>query len=69
MKIAFYVDFPGERGAGLHSYTDIVRVSVESGDPGGEPNEFADHIRQALAEWYDGASVELLADKSPPSHR
>jgi hypothetical protein len=53
----FGVYYPGERAAGIHSFSDGVEVSLRSGDPGGEPGEFAEHIRSALEEWFDGATV------------
>lgn len=59
MELTFNVCFPGEMAAGLSSYTETVTIAVESGDPGGEQGEFAEHMRQALAEWFDGAGVAL----------
>ena len=41
---------------------------VDSGDPGGEPGEFAEALRQFLAEWFDGAGVvELKEGQSHPA--
>ena len=59
MELTFDIYFPGEFAAGLNSYTETVKIAVESGDPGGEPGEFAEHVRKALAEWFDGARVAL----------
>lgn len=57
----FKVVFPGEESAGLRAYTEKVKVSVESGDPGGEDGEFQAHLRDALAAWFDGAGVEAVS--------
>jgi hypothetical protein len=61
----FNVEMPQELGAGLLGFTDVVTISVESGDPGGEPGEFEEFIRNALREWYDGAGIELAEE---PAH-
>ena len=44
-------------------YTDVIDIIIDSDNPGGEPGEFADFMRAALAEWYDGASVLLGCNK------
>jgi len=59
MRLYFDVEHSGELGAGLRPYTDRVVIDVESGDPGGENGEFAEFMREALAEWFDGAGVGL----------
>jgi len=59
-KIKFWINSPSELAAGLHGFTDVISVVVHSGDPGGEGGEFEEHIRQALVEWYDGATVECF---------
>jgi hypothetical protein len=43
----------GDPAAGLMPRNDDINIIVYSGDPGGEPGEFAKHMRQALADWYD----------------
>ncbi|OPZ48255.1 MAG: hypothetical protein BWY95_00962 [Bacteroidetes bacterium ADurb.BinA104] len=56
----YSIDSPGESAAGIRSFTDEVMIIVDSGDPGGEEtgeDSFAEHMRQALTEWYDGAKV------------
>jgi len=58
----FYIENPGEEAAGIHSYSERVEVSVDSGDPGGYPGEFQDYMKNSLAEWYDGATVVLYDD-------
>ena len=50
---------PGERAAGIDAFTDVVTITIESGEPGGEPGEFAQFMRDCLADWYDGARVTL----------
>lgn len=58
----FDVFFPGEPDAGLRSFTDIVRVTVDSQDPGGEEGEFMRSVQAFLEEWYDGATVTLRSE-------
>lgn len=58
-KYVFDVYMPDEPMAGLSGFTDTISVTVESGDPGGEPGEFGDCIKQALREWYDGAKITI----------
>lgn len=58
----FFIDCPGELAAGINSYTDTITIMVESGDPGGDESgedSFCEFMRSALAEWYDGARVNL----------
>jgi len=54
---SYFIVHPGERAAGIRSYDETVTVIVQSGDPGGEPEEFHEYMRKVLAEWFDGASV------------
>ena len=61
MEIIFDVNNPGEYEAGILGYSDTVTVRVESGDPGGEPGEFAECMTQALIEWFDGANHSIRA--------
>ena len=58
--ISFQVYFPGETGAGLRSFSDVVRITVDSGDAGGDAGEFEEHMLAALGDWYPGARVTLL---------
>lgn len=62
MSISFHIEESGEEGAGILPFTDTVEILIESGDPGGEPGEFQEFMRQALLEWYDGAGVETDAE-------
>lgn len=57
MKIVFDVFNPGEPAAGIIGYTDTVTIEIQSGEPGGEPGEFENHIQEALADWFDGAKI------------
>jgi len=59
-KIAFEIRHPGELNAGIQSYTDTIVVTVASGDAGGNPGEFEEHIKGCLKDWFDGAKVETL---------
>jgi hypothetical protein len=58
----FHVEHAGEPGAGINPYNDTVWIEVESGEPGGTFGEFKEHVRQSLADWFDGAVVEPLED-------
>lgn len=58
-ELVFDVYFPGEPGAGLNSFSDVITIKCESGDFGGDPGEFEEFIIDALKEWYDGAGVEI----------
>lgn len=63
---AFVLDIyhPGKTDAGVPSYTDTVIITVESGDPGAEPGEFAEAMQSYLKEWFEGARVSIAA--KPP---
>lgn len=37
----------------LYPFDDTVTVKVGSGNPNGSEEEFAEHVRQSLVEWYD----------------
>jgi len=65
MKLIYQVYNPGEPGAGLSAYSDTVTVTVESGNPGGEPGEFAELMRQVICDWYDGSRVTLDDTPTP----
>lgn len=62
MKLLFYVNHPGEIGAGIYGFTDMIKIEIESGDPGGEEGEFAEFMREYLSEWFDGAKVVNVID-------
>lgn len=51
---------PSELSAGIRAYSDTVTVTVHSGDIGGLDEEFEEHIRASLREWFDGASVTIV---------
>lgn len=60
MELNFDVCMPSELGAGLRGFTDTVNIKVASGDPGGEAGEFESYMRNCIAEWFDGATVEVV---------
>ena len=62
MKIIFDITNPGELSAGIYGYTDIVKMIIESGNPGGEKEEFVEHIKNALSEWYEGSNIVATID-------
>lgn len=55
----FYINFSGERAAGLHPFSENVKIEIESGDLGGEQEEqaFVEAFTDFLEGWYDGAAV------------
>lgn len=55
----FDIEVPSEYSAGIRGFTDKIVVSIESGDPGGEPGEFTQAMEQFLREWYDTQNVHL----------
>jgi len=55
----FEIDHPGEWGAGIWPYDDVVSITVKSGNPGGEEGEFEEFMLACLQEWYWGANVTL----------
>ena len=57
MKILYEINNPGDSGAGIFPYYEEVTVEVQSGDPGGDPGEFEDYIKQSLREWFDGSRI------------
>jgi|GEM_PF-3122706 len=64
----FEVCMPGEMSAGIIGFNDTITVIVDSGDPGGEPGEFEEYIREMLNEWYDGGSVVLVSSEQAKLH-
>jgi hypothetical protein len=59
--LRFAVEFDGELGAGLRPFSDEVAVMVRDGFADEEQEkEFADHMRDAIAEWFDGAHVAVI---------
>jgi len=63
MNIKFEITHPGDSSAGIHSYSETVNISVESGDPGGEDGDFLQFMRECLSDWFDGAAVENAQTK------
>lgn len=58
MKFYYHVDHAGEEGAGIRAYSETVCVELTSGgEPGGDPGEFEEHMKEALSDWFDGAVV------------
>ncbi len=62
----FSVECFDDVGAGLRGFTDVVSITVESGDPGGDldgPDSFQAFMRTALCEWYDEGFVAILKEE------
>lgn len=57
MKLTFEIYHPGERAAGILSYSETVEINVRHGIPEVHHNEFVECMREALASWYDGARI------------
>lgn len=55
----FDIEHKGEPAAEIIGYSDRVEITIESCDPGGEPGEFEQHMKEALAEWFDGAEINI----------
>jgi len=49
----------GDEAAGFAGYTETVVITLDSGSPLGEPGQFAEYMRECLADWFDGATVRL----------
>lgn len=65
LVLTFDVEHPGELQAGLRAYSDRVTVTVDSGDPGGDPGEFETFIQESLSQWFDGAAVGIRPENLP----
>jgi hypothetical protein len=56
-SVTFHISYHGEIAAGFNGYSDEITVTCKSGEWGGSPGEFEEHMRNCLSEWYDGATV------------
>ena len=65
LTLTFDVEHPGELQAGIRAYSDRVTVTVDSGDPGGDPGEFETFIQESLSQWFDGAAIGLRPANLP----
>ena len=75
MTLTFDVEHPGDVMQSLRcgtvtrrqegGYSDRVTVTVDSGDPGGDPGEFETFIQESLSQWFDGAAVGLRPANLP----
>ena len=63
-EYCFGIYCPVDVAAGLRSYGDTVTISIESGDPGGDPGEFETYIKEILSDWFDGARVWVKESKN-----
>lgn len=61
--IRFEVTVPSDPSAGMMGFTETVTVSLDSGDPGGEPGEFAAYLYQTLRDWYDGGRIDYIQEE------
>ena len=66
LRIQYIIHHPGEEGAGIRPYDEDVVIQVMSGDPGGDPGEFTEFMRDCLAQWFDGAWVSATAEEGTP---
>jgi hypothetical protein len=67
LTLTFDVEHPGELQAGIRAYSDTVTVTVDSGDPGGSPDEFTEEMQRFLLAWFDGAAVGLRPANLKPN--
>jgi len=65
-KFVYSINNPGELAAGIAGYND--EMTICSGDPGGESGEFSEYMRECIAEWFDGARVELVSIERKKAH-
>lgn len=56
----FQIECPSEYSAGIIGFSDMVTITIDSGDPGGNHGEFEEWMRDSLREWYDGCGVEIV---------
>jgi len=68
LVLHYRIHIPPEPAAGLPGGDDEVTIIVESGNPGGEPGEFAEYMRQCLAEWCETDQVELIGGNNEPKN-
>ena len=72
MKLTFEIVHRGEPSAGINAYDEQVTVEVQYGFGKDDilRTEFAEHMRQALLDFYDGAHVwlsDVSESKKPQS--
>ena len=75
LTLTFDVEHPGDVIQSLRcgtvtrrqegGYSDRVTVTVDSGDPGGDPGEFETFIQESLSQWFDGAAVGIRPANLP----
>jgi len=53
----FRVEFHGDASAGLSAFYDVVNIWCDYGPAEEDVADFTEHMRHALAEWYDVAGV------------
>lgn len=58
-KFVFEILNQGGINAGLCSFTDTIIVFVGSGNPGGNPGQFEEYMKNCLSDWFNGANVVL----------
>ena len=56
-RLIFFIDDPGDPLVGINPLSETITITVDSGDPGGNPGEFQEHMREALKEWYPEANL------------
>jgi hypothetical protein len=57
LKLEYVVIWSAEPGAGTYGGEENITIIIDSGDPGGEPGEFAADLGKFLAEWFDASVV------------
>ena len=73
MRLAFGIfrpsEDPGERAKSTWRSSDNVALTVDSGNPGGEPGEFGKALTEFLTHWYEGGRVVQFRKKITPPRR
>lgn len=59
-QLTFDVQHPGDRAAGITPSPSRVQINFLDGDPGCRPVAFGQHMRDCLANWFDGALMSLV---------
>lgn len=59
-KLKYSVYMPSELSPGLRGFNDFITITIDSGDPGGLKDEFADYFLESLKDWYSGATVKRV---------
>jgi hypothetical protein len=57
LKLEYVVLWSPELGAGTYGGEENITIIIESGDPGGEPGDFAESLKDFLKNWFDASVI------------